>query len=70
VRTQQDRDEQTVVIAMALGLVVAILLAVGLLAWGAQSLTHRLDGHEDLIVWAAALLAGIVACSYVARSRR
>jgi hypothetical protein len=70
VRTPQDRDEQTVVIATAVGLFTGILLAVELVAWWVQSLTHGLDGHEAPIVWAAVLLAGVVSCSYVARPRR
>jgi hypothetical protein len=70
VRTQQEREDQTVVIATALGIFMGILLTVGLVAWWLQSLTHGLDGHEDVVVWPSVVLAGIVACSYVARSRR
>ena len=69
-RTQRDRDEQTVVIAAAVGIFTLILLAVGVVASWVQSLTHRLDGHEEPIVWAGVLLAGVVACSHVARSGR
>ena len=69
-RPQQDRDEQTVVIGTALGIFTLIIAAVGVVVWWLQSLTHRLDGHEEAIIWPAVLLAGIVACSYLARSRR
>jgi hypothetical protein len=70
VRTQQDRDEQTVVIATALGLFTGVFVAVGVVASWVQSVTHGLDGHEQLVVWTAVLLAGVAAGSYVARSRR
>jgi hypothetical protein len=70
VRAQQDREEQAVVIATALGIFTGILLAVGLLAWWVQSLTHGLDGHDDVIGWTAVLVAAVAAGSYVARSSR
>ena len=69
-RTQQDRDEQTVVIATALGIFTLILVAVGAVAWWLQSLTHGLDGHEQPILGSAVLVAGAVACRYVTRSTR
>ena len=60
-RTVKDRDEQTLAIAGALGIFVGVLVVVGLVAWGVQSLTHALDGHEGLIAWPAVALAGMVA---------
>ena len=69
-RTQRDRDEQTVVIATALGLFTGVLVAVGLIASCVQWVTHGLGGHAAPVVWPAVLLAGIAAGSYVARSRR
>ena len=69
-RTQEDRDEQTVVIATALGIFTLILAAVGAVAWWLQSLTHGLDGHEQAILGPAVLVAGTVACRHLTRSTR
>ena len=69
-RTQEDRDEQTVVIATALGIFTLIMAAVGVVAWWLQSLTHGLDGHEGAILGPAVVLAGVVAGRYLTRSTR
>ena len=69
-RTQEDRDEQTFVIATALGIFMLIVGAVAAVAWWLQSLTHGLDGHEETIFWPAVLLAGVVAGRHLTRSTR
>jgi len=70
VRTRQESEDQAVAIATALGIFAGILAAVGLVAWGIQTVTHGLDGHGDVIAWTAVLLAGVVACAHLATDRR
>lgn len=67
-RTQGQRDEQTVAIATALGLFVVILIAVGLVLWVVYSVSDVLDGRTGEIFTTAAALAGILAMLNLVRA--
>jgi hypothetical protein len=70
VRIQQERDEQTVAIGTALGLLVVIVTAVGLVALLVHSQSDVLDGHGQAVFGSAFLIGGVVACTHLARSTR
>jgi small neutral amino acid transporter SnatA (MarC family) len=70
VRTQQDREEQTVAIGTALGVFAVIMTAevIGVLllnsVWGISY------GHTDAIGGLAVLIAGTLAIAHLVRSEK
>lgn len=69
-RTQRDREEQTVAIGTALGVFVAIMAAAVLGLWLANSMFDISDGQTDAILGVAVLIAGTLAIASLGRSGR
>jgi riboflavin transporter FmnP len=70
VRSQEDRDEQTVAIGSALGVFAIVMLAAILGLWLVYATVESADKHIDALSRGAIVLAGTVAILNLARSRQ
>ena len=69
-RTQRDRDEQTLAIGTALGVFAVVLGAMLLVVWLSHAVSGA-DDHADALIGTAALvLATGAAVASLVRSRR
>jgi hypothetical protein len=69
-RTQRDREEQTVAIGTALGVFGAIMAAEVLGLWLFHSVFDISDGQTNAIFGWAVIVAGTLAIASLARSER
>lgn len=69
-RSQAARDQQTITIATALGVVVVILAVGGLLLALANGLTEVPDRLNSALAFSTAALAVVAGLSYLVRNRR
>jgi N-formylglutamate amidohydrolase len=70
VRSQEDRDEQTVAIGSALGMFGILILAEVLGLWLLDATFESADQHIDALFRGAIVLAGTLAIANLARSRQ
>jgi putative flippase GtrA len=70
VRTQAERDEQTVDIAMAGVIFVGLLAAGVILLWLVGTLLDLGSGTVALLVWAIAATGAAVSVRYLVQRRR
>ena len=69
-RTQRDREAQTVAIGTALGVFAVIMAAAVLGLWLVHSRFDVSDGQTDAILGVAVIIAGTLAFASLGRSRR
>jgi uncharacterized membrane-anchored protein len=70
VQTQQNRDEKTVLIATALGLLCLVLVIGGLGLWAADSLLDLNDAAVNSLLSVLIIAAGVVLVVYLVRARK
>lgn len=67
VQTQEERDQKTVAIAMAIGLFFLVLFTVAALLWVAVSLVGLGDAASDVIGVTSFAVAGLAVIVFLAR---